>query len=140
MARAIDQLLARVRDSLLRERTLTADAAHELRTPLAAMRLQAQVARRSKGGAELDAALDELLAGADRAARMVDSVLTLARFDAGCAESIGRRSIDLGRLAQLVGAEFVPLAELRSVSIGVTSDGSQTLGADRNYAIGERPL
>ena len=140
VARAIDQLLARVRDSLLRERTLTADAAHELRTPLAAMRLQAQVARRSKGGAELDTALDELLAGVDRAARMVDSVLTLARFDADSAESVGRRSLDLGRLAQLVSAEFVPLAELRSISIGVTSDGSLALGDEESLAIALRNL
>jgi two-component system, OmpR family, sensor kinase len=140
VARAIDRLLARVRDSLLRERTLTADAAHELRTPLAALRLQAQVARRSTGRPERDAALDELLAGADRAARMVDSVLTLARFDAASGDAIGTRSVDLGRLGQLVGAEFAPLAELRSIAIAVTSDGSRTLGDEDALAIALRNL
>jgi signal transduction histidine kinase len=140
VARAIDRLLARVRDSLLRERTLTADAAHELRTPLAALRLQAQVAKRATARPERNAALDELLAGADRAARMVDSVLTLARFDAASADAIGTRSVDLGQLGQLVRGEFAPLAESRSVAITVTSDGSQARGDEDALAIALRNL
>jgi Two-component sensor kinase N-terminal/His Kinase A (phospho-acceptor) domain len=48
VSRAIDRLLTKVHESLLHERTLTADAAHELRNPLAAMRLHAQIARRSQ--------------------------------------------------------------------------------------------
>ncbi|MGO9993612.1 MAG: ATP-binding protein [Steroidobacteraceae bacterium] len=140
VTRAVDGLLTRVHDSLLRERTLTADAAHELRTPLAALRLQAQVARRAKNRAESDAALDELLAGTDRAARMVDSVLTLARFDMHTGSQIGKGRIDVGRLAQLVIREFTPLAELRGISITPASDEALLLGDEDALAIALRNL
>lgn len=140
VARAIDRLLGRVRDALLRERTLTADAAHELRTPLAALRLQAQVAYRSTRRAERNAVLEELLTGADRAARMVDSILTLARLDATSEIRIGTRDVGLRALAQLVAQEFVPLAEIRAISISVNSDESKVLGDEDALATALRNL
>ena len=138
VARAIDRLLARVRDALLRERTLTADAAHELRTPLAALRLQAQVAYRSTRRVERNAVLEELLTGADRAARMVESILTLARLDATSELQIGTRAVGLRVLAQLVAQEFVPLAESRAIRISVEADESKVLGDDDALAIALR--
>lgn len=140
VSRAVDGLLARVHDSLLRERTLTADAAHELRNPLTALRLQAQVARRSKDRAETNTALDELIAATDRAARMVDSILTLARLDARTAFAAGKDRILVGHLVQLVIREFTPLAELRGVSIAMTSNESVVLGDEDAIAIALRNL
>ncbi len=140
VARAIDGLLGRVHDALLRERTLTADAAHELRTPLAALRLQAQVARRARDRAERDAALDELLAGTDRAARMVDSVLTLARLDATSGSQGGKAHVDTGRLAQLIVGEFTPLAESRGVRVTLRSEDGVLLGDEDALAIALRNL
>jgi signal transduction histidine kinase len=66
----------------LKERTLTADAAHELRTPLAALRAQAQVALRAHNTVERSEALQALIAGVDRATRLIETVLALARLDA----------------------------------------------------------
>ena len=140
VSRAIDGLLARVHDSLLRERTLTADAAHELRNPLTALRLQAQVARRSKDRAESDAALGELLAATDRAARMVDSILALARLDARTAFPIGKDRIHVGHLVHLVIREFTPLANLRGLRIRSTSDETAVLGDEDALAIALRNL
>ncbi|MDE2457311.1 MAG: sensor histidine kinase N-terminal domain-containing protein, partial [Burkholderiales bacterium] len=140
VVRAIERLLARVRDSLLRERTLTADAAHELRTPLAALRLQAQVARRARHAGERDAALGELLSGTDRAARMVDSVLALARLDAASGASIQQRSVDLGALARLVIAEFAPAAAQRGIAISLQADASRAGGDEDALAIALRNL
>jgi len=140
VARAIDGLLARVHDALLRERTLTADAAHELRTPLAALRLQAQVARRARSDAERNAALDELLTGTDRAARMVDSVLTLARLDASSTDQIQRKPVPLGRLARLVAGEFTPLALRRQLDICVISEECIVLADEDALAIALRNL
>ena len=115
VSRAIDRLLAKVHESLLHERTLTADAAHELRNPLAAMRLQAQIARRSKQRAETDRALTELLTATDRAARMVDSILALARLDARTSVSIGDGDLQIGHLVQVIVSEFTATAELRGI-------------------------
>jgi two-component system sensor histidine kinase QseC len=82
VGQAVNGLLQRVESALLKERTLTADAAHELRTPLAALRAQAQVALRAHDTAERSEALQALIAGVDRATRLVETVLALARLDA----------------------------------------------------------
>lgn len=82
VGQAVNGLLQRVELALLKERTLTADAAHELRTPLAALRAQAQVALRAQDTVERSEALQALIAGVDRATRLVETVLALARLDA----------------------------------------------------------
>lgn len=135
---AVEGLRSRVRDALLRERTLTADAAHEMRTPLAALRLQAQVARRAAEKTERDAALDELMAGADRAARMIDSVLALARLDAGAQGPASPREVRLGALANLVAAEFRAAAEMRGIAVVVQADASVVLGDEDVLAVALR--
>lgn len=78
----LNGLLARIGRSLEQERNFTADAAHELRTPLAAMRTHAQVARASREDAERDRALDNVIAATDRATHLIEQLLTLARLDA----------------------------------------------------------
>lgn len=140
VARAIDGLLARVRDALIRERTLTADAAHELRTPLAALRLQAQVALRSTGSAERAAALDELLEGTDRAARMVDSVLMLARYDARRSGDLMQARVDLSMLANLVAREFQPLASQQGTDLVLAVARTVVIGDEDALAIALRNL
>ena len=132
VARAIDRLLVRVRDALLHERTLTADAAHELRTPLAALRLQAQVARRSTDARERDTALEELLAGTDRATRLVDSVLTLARYDARQDPVLDGNAVDLFRLAHHVAREFEAPAAQRGLTIELAAGADIGLTGDED--------
>jgi two-component system sensor histidine kinase QseC len=77
----LNDLFAQVGESLQRERRFTADAAHELRTPLAAMRAHAQVARGGQGG-ERDVALDSVIMAVDRAGHLVNQLLIMARLDA----------------------------------------------------------
>lgn len=81
MLDAMNALFGRVAIALDQERRFTADAAHELRTPLAAIVAQAQVARRARDDAERDHALGQIAVGAQRAGRLVDQLLTLARLD-----------------------------------------------------------
>ena len=140
VSRAIDRLLAKVHESLVHERTLTADAAHELRNPLAAMRLQAQIARRSKHRPETDCALAELLTATDRAARMVDSILALARLDARTGVSIGDGEVDIGHLMQVIVSEFTATAELRGIRMTTSKDDSAVLGDEDALAIALRNL
>lgn len=78
---ALNRLFGRVEQTLENERRFTADAAHELRTPLAALKVQAQVAQRSHDETERQHALAQLLSGTERASRVVAQLLTLARLD-----------------------------------------------------------
>ncbi|ACT08974.1 histidine kinase [Dickeya chrysanthemi Ech1591] len=83
---ALNQLFIRHQDSLLHERRFTSDAAHELRSPLAALKVQAEVAQLAQDDAAVrQHALTNLGLGIDRASRLVDQLLTLSRLDAGAA-------------------------------------------------------
>ena len=80
---ALNALLQRLGQSLDTQRAFVADAAHELRSPLTALKLQLQLLRRAGGEAERAAAADALAAGIERAARLVEQLLTLARTEPG---------------------------------------------------------
>ncbi|MFA4968487.1 MAG: ATP-binding protein [Sulfuritalea sp.] len=84
----LNELFADIMRALENERRFTADAAHELRTPLAALKTQAQVALASVDAAERQHALDQILVGCDRATHLVAQLLTLARLDAQSADQM----------------------------------------------------
>jgi len=115
LVEGINRLFARVRDSLDNERRFTADAAHELRTPLAAIKTQAQVARAATADDERRRALDNVLLGCDRAAHLVEQLLTLARLEP---EHISHRDqCDLRALAAAVVAELAPAAIKKNIEL-----------------------
>jgi two-component system sensor histidine kinase QseC len=78
---AINLMLARLQSSLERERAFTADAAHELKTPLAAIKVQAQVALGEPDAALQRLAMERVVRGVDRSARLAEQLLLLARLD-----------------------------------------------------------
>lgn len=78
---ALNSLLSRLSKSIEHERAFTADAAHELKTPLAAIKVQAQVALGATTAAEQLLAMQKVVEGVDRAAHLVDQLLLLARLD-----------------------------------------------------------
>ena len=79
---ALNQLFTRTHDTMIRERRFTSDAAHELRSPLAALKVQTDVAQLSQDDPQArEKALAQLHAGIDRASRLVDQLLTLSRLD-----------------------------------------------------------
>jgi signal transduction histidine kinase len=81
MVVALNQLLRRMSDSLEGERRFTANAAHELRTPLAAIQAQVYVVRTAQSDTERQRALEQLQRGVERGIRLVAQMLTLARLD-----------------------------------------------------------
>lgn len=82
LVEALNSLFARTKDMLVRERRFTADAAHELRSPLAALKVQTEVAQLAQEDSEMrEHALSNLTEGIDRASRLVDQLLTLSRLD-----------------------------------------------------------
>ncbi|RCX26347.1 ATP-binding protein [Thioalbus denitrificans] len=115
---AINQLIKRMAQAFDRERRFTADAAHELRTPLAALKTQAQVALRAGDDTVRANALRQINHGVDRSTRLLEQLLTLARMDAHHATT-GAESVDLGRLVAECVAEAAPEALARDVEVGL---------------------
>nr|WP_225778219.1 ATP-binding protein [Pseudomonas sp. Marseille-Q3773] len=107
MQAAINRLLGQIGDLLSREHRFIADAAHEMRTPLAVLRLHAQNALNAASTAERDKALGFLMGGVDRLARVVNQLLTLARLE----PRPGRRDwspVDLQGLVAETLADLTP--------------------------------
>ncbi len=105
---ALNDLFGRVEGALDNERRFTADAAHELRTPLAAIVTQAQVASRARDAAERDQALAQIAASSRRAGRLVEQLLLLARLDP--AAGLDKEVLRLDQLAAEVCADHGGLA------------------------------
>lgn len=104
----INELMTKVRSLVEAERTLSAQAAHELRTPLAAARAQAQRLAIVTDPAAMQAGAQALLRQIDRLARMSTRLLQLARLESGV--PLRRDPVDLASLADLVAAEFTDAA------------------------------
>lgn len=126
---ALNALFDRLRSSLEQERRFTADAAHELRTPLAAVKTQAQVALGATGEAERGRALANVVGGADRAARLVEQLLVLARLDPQTALPPGK-TVDLQALAQQSVADIAPAAAARGVEVGLAAGEAAQVAGD----------
>ena len=99
LVHALNGLLERLGNALAAQRSFIADAAHELRTPLTAVHLQAQLAERAGSEAERKAALSELKGGLDRATRLSEQLLALAREEPGVPDR-PMTSVDLAAIAR----------------------------------------
>jgi two-component system OmpR family sensor kinase len=115
-ASAINRLLERVGRLMDAQRRFVADAAHELRSPLTALSLQAQNVEQA---ATLDAARQRvapLRAGIERARRMTEQLLSLARSQAA---GVKTEEVDVGRIVRELIADHLPVAEARRIDLGV---------------------
>ena len=117
LVKAFNGLLQRLAQALEGERRFTEDVAHELRTPLAAIRLQAQVASRASAPEAAQAALQKLVSGVDRIDRVVDQLLTLARLDPTRAADLQTEDFPLRRVVEETLSEFEGAAAQRQVQL-----------------------
>ena len=113
----INALLARLEGSLDAQRRFLADAAHELRSPVAALALQVQLAERAQSPAARAAAFRELAHGVVRARRLVQQLLDFARLEPGV-QSEPFAATDLARLAREVVGRYAAQAEAQDVDLG----------------------
>ena len=126
LATALNDLLQRLAQALEMERRFTDDAAHELRTPLAALKTQAQVALRATDEQERNNALTQIIKGVDRASHLLQQMLTLARLHSSD-EKLPTESVRLYKLAADIVAQLAPLALAKHIDLALEGDESATL-------------
>ena len=129
---ALNQLLQRLKETLSREKRITSDAAHELRTPLAAIRLHTELARDAINIEQQNESLDQVIQGVDRTTHLVEQLLSLARLEP---ELLSRdfTDVDLNTLIIEESALLSPLAIDKNIDISYSSTSSES---DKNVIRG----
>ena len=116
---ALNDLLKRRSAALAAQRAFIADAAHEMRTPLTALQLQASLIERAGSDASRVAAVADLKRGLVRASHVVQQLLTLAREEPGGGAPQSLARVDLVGLAGMAAADYTLLAESRGIDLGL---------------------
>jgi two-component system OmpR family sensor kinase len=119
LVQELNLLFGRVKTAFDAQQNFVADAAHELRTPLAALKLQALSLERADSDDARALAIERLTAGIERATRLVEQLLVLARQEASAASGAPDAKIELSELARRVVAELAGLAQARSIDLGL---------------------
>jgi two-component system sensor histidine kinase TctE len=116
----INELLERLSNAMRAQKRFVADAAHQLRTPLAAVLLHAERAERATDVMSEREALGALHRSVERAARLSAQLLALARTDPEAVSAIELKTVDLTTLARQVGEEWVRRALERDIDFGLS--------------------
>ncbi|MFD2299762.1 ATP-binding protein [Paracidovorax citrulli] len=129
MVDELNLLFERVRRAFEAQQHFVADAAHELRSPLAALKLQLQGLQRAGSEEARAVAAGRLAAGIDRATRLVEQLLALARQEASAAAGTPPEPVPLAGLARQAVADATPAAQHKNIDLGlVTGDAVAVLG------------
>ena len=129
LVESINALLARLRSAFDAQRAFVSDAAHELRSPLTALKLQLQLLQRSTDPAARDEAIRALSDGIERAARLVTQLLTLARAEPGGPQA-PLTPTDLAESARQAVADMVPLADAKSIRLSLKAQDHCAVDGD----------
>ncbi len=113
----LNVLLGRLKHKIDNERHFVADAAHELRTPLSGLRVQAEVALGARNDGERTRALTNIIEGVDRASHLVNQLLTLSRLDES--DSVEHESVDLAERVRTVILDSLAAADARGVELSL---------------------
>ena len=118
---ALNQLLSKLQSALAREKRITSDAAHELRTPLAAVKLHAELASRATNKEDRKKAIDDILLGNERTTHLVNQLLALARLEPD-SSSQEFPSHNLSHIVREETALLAPLAQTNDIELSFSGD------------------
>ena len=121
LLRAMNDLLQRLRESIAHQQRFTADASHQLRTPLAGIRTQAEMALREHDPAQIRRALEWIETGTSQLSHLVSQLLALSRVEPGSGREVEMQALDLHRLARDTTAEWVEAALEKQIDLGFES-------------------
>jgi two-component system sensor histidine kinase TctE len=133
----INELFARLQNAIWAQKRFVADAAHQLRTPLAGVLLHAERAERAQDASTKRDAFRALHLSIERAARLVGQLLALARTDPEATASIQLKMVDLGALARAVGEDWVRRALERDIDFGLVVPEERVLVRADDRLLGE---
>mgnify|MGYP001809844192 CR=1 FL=1 len=125
LAGAVNQLLGAVQESVAAQRRFISNAAHQLRTPLAGLKSQTEIALQASTDPQLAARLARVHESAVRSAHLVNQLLTLTRAEPEAAGTLPREPLDLRALVQEVAAEHVPRALQAGIDLGMDDPPAQ---------------
>jgi heavy metal sensor kinase len=132
LSETLNEMLARLEAAFLRVTQFTADASHELRTPISLIRTEAEIAlRSSQGEQEYCDALSHILLEAERTSSLIEQLLSLARADSG-REKIYVSLVDVNAIVAEAGKEWRPIIESHNLRfVQTAADGELCMLADR---------
>ena len=131
LVESFNDLLARLSASIQVQKRFIGDAAHQMKTPLAGLRTQSELALRQTDPAELRRSLRQIAAATERATRLINQLLALARAEHRGAEAPVHEPVDLAQLTRDVVRDWVPQAIERQIDLGVdiTDEAAEVLGS-----------
>lgn len=119
LVQELNLLFGRVKTAFDAQQHFVADAAHELRTPLAALKLQAQSLERADSEEARSVAVGRLTAGIERATRLVEQLLVLARQEASAATGIKVQHVQLADMARRTLGDLAGPAQVKGIDVGL---------------------
>lgn len=119
---AFNDLLARVSGTIAKQQRFIAEASHQLKTPLAGLKTQAELALREKNPSKISHALNQINQASGNLSHLVNQLLTLTKAEPDGAVFIEIKSIDLRKLAQEVTSDWVSVALKKSIDLGFSCE------------------
>ncbi|MEC5217461.1 two-component system sensor histidine kinase TctE [Actimicrobium sp. GrIS 1.19] len=137
LVRSLNEMLERLSQTIQLQKRFIADAAHQMKTPLAGMRMQSELALRQTSQDEIHRSLEQLSKSSESATRLVNQLLTLARAENQTPRATPFVPIELAELARKVVQDWVPIAFAKEIDIGFEQPGHPVIALGNAVMLGE---
>ena len=123
LVRSLNDMLARLSQTIALQKRFIADAAHQMKTPLAGMRMQSELALRQTDQADVHRSLEQLAKSSESATRLVNQLLSLARAENQTPDTAPFQPLELSELARTVVQDWVPMSFTQHIDLGFEQPG-----------------
>ena len=134
---AMNGLLARLGGAIAAQQRFIADAAHQLRTPIAGLKTQTELALRQTQPEDVQVTLRQLQTATEQSTRLINQLLSLARAEPGARREHASERLDLARLARDTTTDWVPRALARKIDLGYDGGDNAAWIVGDSFLLGE---